>query len=117
MEKWLRLSKEVLSRAENACNSGEIPKENMFMLAPIFYAEINKTNNSSLLERIGKEVEDMVYEDWKHHPKSKEQYKFHFVSSFLYSYVVADKITEFKYDDIMEYVNERLDLFNADYGE
>ena len=85
------------------------------MLAPIFYAVINKIQNYSLLQRIGEEVEDMVYEDWRHHPKSKEQYKFHFVSSFLYGYVVADKITELEYDDIMEYVNDRMDLFNSDY--
>lgn len=117
MEKWLRLSKEALLRAETACTDGEIPRENMFMLAPIFYAEINKTQNHSLLQRIGKEAEDMVYEDWRHHPKSKEQYKFHFVSSFLYGYVVADKITELKYDDIMQYVNDRMDLFNSDYDE
>ena len=117
MEKWLTLSKEALSKAEAACINGEIPRENMFMLAPIFYEEVNKTNNSSLIQRIGKAVEDMVYEDWGLHPKSKEQYKFHFVSSFLYGYVVAEKITEFKYDDIMEYVNDRMILFNSDYDE
>ena len=116
MKNYLELSKEALARAEAACDSGEIPKENMFLLAPIFYAEVNKTNNNALLKQITQEIEDIVYEDWKH-PKSKEQYKFHFVSSCLYGYVVAGKIDEFKYDEIMEYVNDRMDLFNADYGE
>ena len=32
-------------------------------------------------------------------------------SSYLFCFVVAGKIDEFKYDEIMEHVNQKIDLF------
>lgn len=40
----------------------------------------------------------------------------HYVSSYLFCFVIAGKIEESKYDEIMEYVTSKMDLFTDDYG-
>ena len=57
------------------------------------------------------ETDERVKRDWSVDEESKQHYKFHFVSSYLFCFVVADKIDEFKYDNIMEFVNHEMDLF------
>jgi hypothetical protein len=59
--------------------------------------------------------EEQVERDWSYDENSKRQYKYHFVSSYLFGFVVAGKITEMKYDRIMEQVCNKLDLFTKDY--
>ena len=44
MKKWLIESEESLCKAMEALKSGEIPKENLYKLAPLFYSEKQKTN-------------------------------------------------------------------------
>ena len=69
---------------------------------PIIYSDRQKTNNESLTQEMVKESERMVQQDWFYDKKSKDQYKFHYISSYLYCFVVAGKIDDFKYDEIME---------------
>ncbi len=87
--------------------------QNLYMLAPIIYSEREKTNNESLIQEMIVANDRQVKEDWSHDENSKNQYKFHFVSSYLYCYVVSGKIDEFKYDEIMEYVNSKMNLFTG----
>lgn len=54
--------------------------------------------------------DQQVAEYWSHDEKSKDQYKFHYVSSYLFCFVVAEKIDDFKYDEVMGYVNSEMDL-------
>jgi hypothetical protein len=116
MDKWLNEAEESLSKALDISKGGEIPLQNIYMLAPIIYSERQKTNNELLLQEMIEENERQVKEDWSHDEKSKDQYKFHFVSSYLYCFVVSGKIDEFKYDEIMEYVNSKMELFEEGYG-
>lgn len=113
MNEWVERVEKSLSLAMQAIeNSGEIPQENMYMLAPILYSQENHMNNEQLLAEMSETNEDQFQNDCSHDAKSKYRYKFHYVSSYLYCYVVAGKIDEFKYDNIMEYVNNEIDLFN-----
>lgn len=113
MEKWLMEASEALDEALHAIASGEIPKENMHQLASVFYSKRNHMDNDALFEMMNSEIDEQVKTDWSLDPNSKKQYKFHFVSSYLLCFVVAGKIDEFFYDQIMEYVNEKLDLFES----
>ncbi len=111
MEKWLIEVKEALSEALKAISSGDIPKENMYQLASLFYSKRNHMNNDSLFEVMNHEIDEQVKSDWSFDPNSKLHYKFHFVSSYLICFVIAGKIDEFTYDQIMDFVNQKLDLF------
>jgi len=116
MKKWLKEVEESLSAAVDASKDGSIPLQNLYMLAPIIYSERQKTKDESLIQEMIDANDRQVAEDWSHDEKSKDQYKFHYVSSYLFCFVVAGKIDELKYDQIMEYVNSQMDLFTDDYG-
>lgn len=116
MNKWLKDSEEALDRAIEISNNGDVPLQNLYLLAPIIYSERNKTNNDDFFNQLGEEIEERVKADCEVDAKSIEQYKFHFVSSYLLGYVIYDKIDEMKYDRIMEFVSLNMDLFSSDYG-
>jgi len=111
MNKWLIESQEALSKALRIASDGSVPLYNIYMLSPIIYSERQKTNNDALFQQMENETDERVKNDWSVDEESKQHYKFHFVSSYLFCFVVADKIDEFKYDKIMEFVNHEMDLF------
>ncbi|RJG35956.1 hypothetical protein [Motilimonas pumila] len=117
MKKWLIEVEEALSEALNAISDGGIPSGNMYMLASIFYSKRQNMNNTALINEMSDATDQMVKEDWSYDERSKYQYKFHFVSAYLFCFVVAGKITEMKYDQIMEFVNGQMDLFTEGYSE
>ncbi|MES3008856.1 MAG: hypothetical protein V4751_13905 [Pseudomonadota bacterium] len=116
MEKWLIEVRHSLDDAITKATGGSIPLQNLYMLAPIMYSEAHKMRNEKLLQEMIEASDDQVAADVSLDAKSKEQYKFHFVSSYLFCFVLAGKIEEMQYDRIMDYVCERLDLFEDDYG-
>ena len=115
MKKWLKETEESLSEAVAASKNGAIPLQNLYMLAPIIYSERQKTENELLIQEMIEANDQQVEKEWSLDEKSKDQYKFHFVSSYLFCFVISGKIDEFKYDEIMEYVNSQIDLFTDDY--
>lgn len=116
MKKWLKEIEESLSKAVDASKNGTIPLQNLYMLAPIIYSERHKTKDELLIQEMIEANDQQVAKEWALDEKSKDQYKFHFVSSYLFCFVVSGKIDEFKYDEVMEYVNKQMDLFTDDYG-
>ena len=111
MEKWLIEVKEALSEALKAISNGDIPQENLYQLASLFYSKRNHMNDSSLFEAMNHEIDEQVKSDRLYNPNSKLHYKFHFVSSYLICFVIAGKIDELTYDQIMDFVNQEMDLF------
>ncbi|AZQ85038.1 hypothetical protein EKO29_14245 [Colwellia sp. Arc7-635] len=112
MKKWLIESEESLSKAMEALKGGGIPKENLYKLAPLYYSEKRKTNNESLIQEMCDVNDQQIEQDCSFDPDSIKRYKFNYVSSYLYCYVVAGKMDDFKHDNIMEYVNSHMDLFS-----
>ena len=115
MNKWVEEAKASLEEALKIAKDGSVPEQNLYKLAPIVYSNRQNTNDEALINEIIEVNEEQVAEDWSHDENSKRQFKFHYVSSYLFGFVVAGKITEFKYDDIMEQVCQELDLFTEDY--
>lgn len=116
MQDWLHETEESLAKAIDVSKDGSILLQNLYMLAPIIYSERQKTKNEELIREMMDANDEQVKRDWSYDERSKEQYKFHFVSSYLFCFVVAGKFDEFKYDRIMEYVNGKMSLFTEDYG-
>lgn len=90
--------------------------QNLYMMAPLIYSKRHHVNNDALVQEMLDENEELVQSDWACDDRSKEQYKFHYVSSYLFCFVVAEKIAESKYDEVMDYVNRNMDLFTDDYN-
>jgi len=114
MKQWLDEVEKSLAKALDISKDGSIQLQNLYMLAPIIYSERQKTNNESLIQEMIEENDQQVKRDWSFDEGSKNQYKFHFVSSYLFCFVVAGKIEESRYDQIMDYINRKMDLFADD---
>ena len=84
-------------------------------MAPILYSEEFSALSDELLQAMADANEQQVQRDWEIDKQSRRQYKFHYVSSYLFCFVVAGRIDEFEYDQIMEYVCHEMDLFTNDY--
>ena len=112
---WLKEAKTSLANAREKAERGGIPQQNLYILAPILYSEKFKTNNEALIKEMFEANDEQVAQDWSIDEKSKFQYKFHYVSSYLFCFVVAGKIDEMKYDQIMDFVCAEMDLFTSDY--
>jgi len=115
MNEWLEEVKRSLADALKIAERGEMPLQNLYMLAPMLYSETNNTRNEALIQEMIGANDEQVTRDWSHDEKSKFQHKFHFVSSYLFCFVVAGKIDEMKYDKIMEFVCSEMDLFTSQY--
>lgn len=115
MNNWLEVAISSLADALEKAEEGDVPLQNLYMLAPILYSEKQNTKNEALIQEMIEATDQQVAADWSLDENSKNQYKFHYVSSYLYCYVVAGKIDEMKYDRIMEYVCSEMELFTDDY--
>lgn len=115
MKEWLDETLASLKRALEIVENGDVLQQNMFMLAPHIYLQNRHMNNDALFQEMCDANEKQVEYEWSVDETSKAQYKFHFVSSYLYCFVVAGKVDEMKYDRIMEFVCSKMDLFTDDY--
>lgn len=116
MKKWLEEAEGSLAEAMEAAKVGEISAHNLYTIAPVIYSKRNNMSNDALVQEMVGENEEQVQRDWACDERSKDQYKFHYVASYLFCFVVAGKIEERRYDEIMEYVTSKMDLFTDDYG-
>lgn len=71
-------------------------------------------HNEALFEEVVEETERQVAEDRSHDEASIERYKFHYVSSYSFCYVIAGKLDEMEYDRVMDYVCSKMDLFDEE---
>ncbi len=116
MNKWLEEAEAALAQGFEEARIGEIPAQNLYRVAPLIYSRRNNMNNDALIQEMADENEEQVQRDWAYDNQSKDQYRFHYVASYLYCFVVAGNIEESKYDEVMEYVTRNMDLFTDDYG-
>ncbi len=114
MKEWLKRVEQSLARAQAAVENG-VPAEKMYMLAVEFYSQEKHMNNDQLFREMAGRNEENFKNDCRADPQSKYQFKFHYVASYLNCYLTAGKIDEMKYDRIMDYVCDRLDVFSDDY--
>jgi len=115
VDKYLYEVKQSLADACKKSEDGSMPLHNLYMIAPILYMDKHNSNDEQLLQEMMDANDEQVTRNWSLDDRSKEQYKFHYVSSYLYCFVIAGKFDEFKYDQIMEYVCSKMDLFTNDY--
>lgn len=111
MEEWLKESEQALACALEVIANGEVDKLDSYKIAPILYCSIRELDDNVLFETMCEVNEQQVQTDCALDPSAIQNYKFNFVSSYLYCFVVHEQIDEFTYDDIMEYINDNMELF------
>lgn len=111
MGKWLTEINEVMEDALDLVSSGELKHVSMYKLAPRLYVNRYKVRSDLMLKKILDEVDEQIKTEWYSDPSSKQQFKFHFVSAYLLCFLVAGKVTSKEYDQVMNYLNKEMDLF------
>jgi len=116
MKKWLDEVSRSLDEAIEVAETEGLPFQSLYRLAPVLFARKYGINDDDLIQQMVDEADAQVAEDASHDERSWDQYKFHYVSSYLFCFVVTEELEELEYDRVMEYVNERMNLFTDDYG-
>lgn len=116
MEKWLNEVSRSLDEAIEAASREGVRLQKLYRLAPVLFARKHRINNDELIQEMIDEADAQVAEDASYDESSWDQYKFHYVSSYLFCFVITGELQELEYDRVMQYVNERMDLFSDDYG-
>lgn len=96
--------------------SERIPLQSLYRLAPALFALKHGIQDEGLIQQMLDEADAQVTEDASYDKRSLVQYRFHYVSSYLFCYVINEELEELEYNRFFEFVNERMDLFNDDYG-
>ncbi|MCY9879267.1 hypothetical protein OTK59_22240 [Vibrio natriegens] len=111
MDKWLTEVNEVMGEALDLVSSGELKYVSMYKLAPRMYVNRYNVPSDLMLKRILDEVDEQIKTEWYSDPSAKQQFKFHFVSAYLLCFLVDGKLTSKEYDQVMNYLNEEMELF------
>lgn len=106
---WLEEIMTALSNAEKTAAECGLELEYLYKYAP---ALAMKKRGTLANDEIKEDVEERVQSDWDCDEKSKQHYKFYFLSSYIFSHVPAGLLDEMEGDRIMEYINENMELFN-----
>lgn len=110
---WLKECQKALSVAEKKAKTEYIDIHYLYRITPDLVIKERKVTNSDTIAEIKEYIEDAVKSDWELDGRSKNNYKFHFVWSYIYSHDPADMVDEMDADRVMEYVNENMRLFDT----
>ena len=84
MNKWLVEAEGSLNQALDVAVRGNIPLVNLYMLASLLYSQRQNMNNEELLKKMSESIDNMVAEEIKLDENSIYQFRFHYVSGYLY---------------------------------
>ncbi len=85
--------------------------EDLYKLSAQMAANNRGVSDREILDEMYSFSTEAVEHDFSRNPAEKEKYKFHFVIAYIHSHVPAGFFTEMEGDRIMDYVNEKWDLF------
>lgn len=111
MNEWLKEAKEALATALSVTDDSQPADISLYRLAPEIFANKHQELNGTSLQDMRAANEEQIKQDCLTDSTAIEHYRFNFVSSYLYCFVLSKMIDRFKYDEVMEYVNDHMDLF------
>ncbi|MDT8388800.1 MAG: hypothetical protein RQ736_14960 [Thiogranum sp.] len=87
--------------------------ENLYLHAPALAAQRRKINDQELIKEMEQHAIDGVKHDISLAPESKRFWLFHFVLAYVHSHVPIEIVDELAMDRVMDYINDRHDLFHT----
>jgi len=85
--------------------------EDLYKSAAQMAANNRGISDPEILDEMSSFSTEPIEHDFSLNPAEREKYKFQFVIAYIHSHVPAGFITEMEGDRIMDYVNEKWDLF------
>ena len=111
MNDWLKEAKEALEKALSGADLSEQSTLGLYRLAPKIFVDKHEEINGTSLQVMQDANEEQIKQDCLTDSTAIEHYRFNFVASYLYCFVLSKMIDNTKYEEVMEYVNENMDLF------
>tara|TARA_R110001592_G_scaffold87091_1_gene257152 strand:- start:63 stop:524 length:462 start_codon:yes stop_codon:yes gene_type:complete len=108
---WLKECEKAYLAAVKKTVEGKVSPGQLYKLAPELVADARKINDGSIIREMEDYVEELYQSDTKLDPASKQRQKFHFVSGYVHSHVIAGLIEEMSADRILDYINDNTNLF------
>ena len=87
--------------------------ENMYFHAPVLAAQRRKIKDPELINEMERYAIEGVKHDLSLAPESIRFWLFHFVLAYVHSHVPIDIVDELAMDRVMDYINDRHDLFHT----
>ena len=86
-------------------------KEEFYKVAPLIAAERRRIEDDGVIAEMVRLTDESVEREFSVDPESKGHYQFQFVIAYVHAHVPAGLFTEMEGDRIMDYINDRWDLF------
>jgi len=112
---WLREIKEALASAEIRAVNDSIEIQFLYRYTPQMVADKRGITDTKTIDHIHKEVEKDIKQQWSLDDRFVGDYKFYFVSSYIFCHVLAELIEDIPSDRVMDYVNKNIDLFDQSF--
>jgi len=87
--------------------------ENIYFHAPFLAAQRRKIKDPELINEMERHAIEGVKHDLSLAPESIRFWLFHFVLAYVHSHVPIDIVDELAMDRVMDYINDRHDLFHT----
>ncbi len=102
---------EKIDAGDGERSSAEL--ENLYLQAPILAARRRRIGDKELIKEMEAHAIEGVDHDLSLAPDSKKFWLFHFVLAYVHSHVPIDIVDELAMDRVMDYINDRYDLFRT----
>ena len=112
---WKKEIEKALASAEKQAKREKLELEYLYKYAVDYIVKNREISDEYKVQEISEEIERDIQYSREVGPDSTLNYKFGFVSSYLYGHVPACIIEETAVDKIMDYVNKNMDLFHPSY--
>ncbi|MBV7317415.1 hypothetical protein [Shewanella sp. NIFS-20-20] len=113
MDKWVEEIGHGIPVAIAAARNNSEHLSYIFKYAISHAIESMDIHDLDVIEEIEEYISELIDLDWSNDPESKSQYKFHYASTYIFAHVPAEQIEEMEADRIMDYVVEKLELFQT----
>lgn len=87
--------------------------ENIYYNAPFLAAQRRKIKDPELIKEMERHAIEGVKHDLFLAPETIRFWLFHFVLAYVHSHVPVDIVDELAMDRVMDYINDRHDLFHT----
>lgn len=112
---WKREIEKALSSAQKRSKEESAELECLYKYSAEYVSRARSITDKAVVEEMLQAMERDVQYNWGVDPDSKLNYKFTFVSSYLYAHVTAGIIGEREIEKVMDYLNENMELFHSRY--
>ena len=109
---WLKEIQKALTSAEKQASNKDMEIAYLYQLALDYVIKNRGIDNLPVIREMQEDAENRVQGEWRLDDESKAYYKFHFVSSYIFSHVPAGLIEELEGDKVMNYINDNMNLFS-----